>query len=73
MQELEVVELRMLYLRAGVTIVDKVRNEYTKASWGTRDIKPKIEEKRMGWFRYLVISIANYDHDYSYKKYNRYS
>lgn len=54
MKKLQEVKIRKLRFATGVTILDKVRNEYIKERLGFPDIQPKIKDDKICWLGHIV-------------------
>ncbi|XP_049884352.1 uncharacterized protein LOC126379585 [Pectinophora gossypiella] len=46
--------MRMLRWSAGVTLLDKIRNEYIRGSYKIAPIVDKLQEKRMRWYGHVM-------------------
>ncbi|XP_055377191.1 uncharacterized protein LOC129609284 [Condylostylus longicornis] len=46
--------MRMLRWSAGVTKLDKIRNEYLRGTFKVADIKEKLAEKRLRWYGHVM-------------------
>ena len=51
--EMEVAELKKLRFSLGVTIMDKIRNEYTRWTAQVGKFGEKTREARLGWYGHL--------------------
>ena len=51
--ELEVAELKMLRFALGVTMMDKIRNEYIRGTAQVGRVGEKIREARLRWYGYV--------------------
>ena len=49
---LDVTEMRMLRWQCGVTLKDRVRNEYIRGSLKIAPISTKVKETRLRWYGY---------------------
>ncbi|XP_063382204.1 uncharacterized protein LOC134668693 [Cydia fagiglandana] len=45
--------MRMLRWSAGVTLLDRIRNEYIRGSFGVAPIIDKAKEKRLRWYGHV--------------------
>ncbi|XP_049886259.1 uncharacterized protein LOC126380707 [Pectinophora gossypiella] len=52
-QTIQVAEMKILRWMCGVTMLDKIRNEYVRGSLGVRDISEKLQESRLRWFGHV--------------------
>ncbi|XP_041973821.1 uncharacterized protein LOC121729387 [Aricia agestis] len=52
-QQLHVNEMKMLRWAAGVTRIDKVRNEYIRGSFGVASVVEKVKESRLRWYGHI--------------------
>ncbi|XP_063623124.1 uncharacterized protein LOC134795222 [Cydia splendana] len=53
-QKLHVNEMKMLRWAAGVTRLDKVRNEHIRGSYKVAPITDKIQESRLRWYGHIM-------------------
>ncbi|KAM3955317.1 uncharacterized protein ACR2FA_010780 [Aphomia sociella] len=53
-QKLHTTEMRMLRWAGGVTLKDKVRNEYVRGSFKVAPITEKISESRLRWYGHVI-------------------
>ena len=51
--EMEVAELKMLRFSLGVTIMDKIRNEYIRGTAQVERFGEKTREARLGWYGHV--------------------
>ena len=52
-QKLSVTEMKMLRMMCGVTKLDRVRNEYVRASMGVENIEDVLAQRRLSWFGHV--------------------
>ena len=52
-QKLSVTEMKMLRMMCGVTKLDRVRNEYVRASVGVETIEDVLAQRRLSWFGHV--------------------
>ncbi|XP_061723009.1 uncharacterized protein LOC133529328 [Cydia pomonella] len=52
--KLHTTEMRMLRWPAGVTRLDKIRNEYIRGSFKIAPIVEKVQEKRLRWYGHIL-------------------
>ncbi|XP_063358836.1 uncharacterized protein LOC134648275 [Cydia amplana] len=53
-QKLHVAEMKMLRWAAGVTRLDKVKNEYIRGSYKVAPITNKVTESRLRWYGHVM-------------------
>ena len=52
-RKLDVTELKMLRWMSGVTMKDRVKNEYIRGTIKVTDISKKIQEARLRWYGHI--------------------
>ncbi|CAH2268542.1 jg2230 [Pararge aegeria aegeria] len=52
--KLHTTEMRMLRWSAGVTRLNKIKNEYVRGSYGITPIVHKLQEKRLRWYGHVI-------------------
>ena len=52
-QKLSVTEMKMLRMMCGVTKLNRVRNEYVRASVGVENIEDVLGQRRLSWFGHV--------------------
>ena len=53
-KRLDVAEMKMLRWMSGVTLRDKVRNEYIRGSVKVTEVSKKVQEARLRWFGHIT-------------------